>query len=216
MDKSPYRSLDEETDRVRDRVIDHKWCDLEMFAYLDGLIASVFSDIGECCTHICLLELDELVGHRSCIEWSVTPELLHEVVDSPDMVDMTVSDTGSDDVFPTTVGEIGDRRVDTILVLVGELDPHIDDDHLIFVLEAHTVESDLFHTAEWYDPECLFAEWFSTLLFVSEKFPKCLYWCEKWIGSLRSERIFEEKRVSRTEVRVKFFSRIKKVSWCSF
>jgi hypothetical protein len=97
------------------------------------------------------------------------------------MIDMTMSDTGSDDFFATTVGEIWDRGIDTILILIRKLDPHIDDDHLIFIFESHTVESHLFHTTEWYDTECFFGKWFDPFFFFSEKFPECLNRREKWI-----------------------------------
>ena len=94
-----------------------------------------------------------------------------------------MGDAGSDYFFATTVGEVGNGGVDTELVLIGELDPHIDDDHLIFVFESHTVESHLLHTTEWYDTEGFFAEWLRTFFFFSEVFLQCLSGCEKWVGS---------------------------------
>ena len=96
---------------------------------------------------------------------------------------MSVGDTGSYHFLSTTVGEVGDGGVDTELVLIGKLDPHIDDDHLILILESHTVESDLFHTTEWYDTEGFFTQWLGTLFFFSEVFFECLSRCEKWVGS---------------------------------
>ena len=106
MDESTDRSLDEESYRIRDGVIDDEWCDLEMLPDLDRLIASVFAKIRESGSHVSLLELDEFIGHGCGIEWGIPSELFHEIVDSSDMVDMTVSDTGTDDLLPTTVGEI--------------------------------------------------------------------------------------------------------------
>ena len=106
MDESTDGRLDEESDRVRDRVIDDEWSYLEVLPDLDWLIACIFAKIGKSRSHISLLELDEFISHRSCIERCTSSELFHEIVDSSDMVDMTVSDTGTDDLLPTTVGEI--------------------------------------------------------------------------------------------------------------
>lgn len=106
---------------------------------------------------------------------------------------MSVSDAGSDDFFATTVGEVGNGGIDTELVLIGKLDSHIDDDHLIFVFESHTVESHLFHTTEGYDAKSLLRKWFGTFFFVSEVFFECLSRCEKWIGSFWFVGVFEEK-----------------------
>jgi hypothetical protein len=86
------------------------------------------------------------------------------------MVDMTMGDTDSDDLFPTTVGEVWDRTVDTILVLISELETHIDDDHLIFVFESHTVETDLLRSTKWDDAEGASLEWFWSLFGDMEEF----------------------------------------------
>ena len=162
-------------------MIDDKRSNLKIFPYLDRLIASILSDIRERCAHICLFEFDKLIRHRCSIYRSTTAQLFHKIVDSSDMIDMPMSDTGSDDFFPTTVGKIGYRRVDTILILIRKLYSHIDDDHLIFIFESHTVESDLFHTSKRDDPKSSFCKRFDSLFFLSEKFFECLSRREKWI-----------------------------------
>lgn len=216
MNKSSYWSLYKKTDRIRNRMIYNKWRNLKVFSNLYRLITSILSDIGECCTHISLFKLDKLICHRSSIEWRTSTKLFHKVVDSSDMIDMTMSDTCSYDFFPTTVGKIRYGRVDTILILIWELYPHIDDDHLILILESHTVKSYLFHTTEWDNPKGSFCERFYALLFLSEKFLECLSGSEKRIGSLWSEWVLKEKWISRTKIGLEFFSRIEKVSRSSF
>ena len=216
MNKSSYWSLDEKTDRVRDRVIHDKWSNLEIFSYLYRFVASIFSDIRESCAHISLLELDELICHRSRIERSTPSQLLHKIVDSSDMIDMSMCDTRSDDFFPTTVRKIRDCRIDTILVLIRKLDSHIDDDHLIFIFKSHTVKTYLFHPTKWNDSKSSLRKRFYSLFFFSEEFLECLSRCKKWIGSLRSEWILKEKWISWTKIRLEFFSRIKKISRSSF
>jgi hypothetical protein len=215
MDKSPYRSLDEESDWVRDRVIDDKWRDLEMLTELNRAISDVFIEMSEGRLHISLLHLDELICHRGRIEWSGAAELFHEVVYRTDMVDMSMGDTGSDDLLATTIREIWDRTVDTILILVRELETHIDDDHFIFVFESHTVETNLLRTTEWYDSQGSFFEGFGTLLWYMEKFSECLSWREKWIWSFWLEAILIDKWISRAEIGEDFFARVKEVakSW---
>ena len=112
---------------------------------------------------------------------SIASELFHEIVDRTDMIDMTVSDTGSDDLLPTTIGEIWDRTVDTVLVLISELETHIDDEHLIFVFESHTVETDLLRSTERDHTQCPLLEWLRSLLWDVEELLECLLWCEERI-----------------------------------
>jgi hypothetical protein len=86
------------------------------------------------------------------------------------------------------------------LVLISELEPHIDDDHLIFVLEAHTVQSHLLSSTEWDHTKCSLFERLRTLLWDMEELLECLLWCEKRIGPLGPEAIFEDKRIARTKI----------------
>jgi hypothetical protein len=94
---------------------------------------------------------------------------------------MSMSDTNSDDFFSFTVCEIRDRRIDTELILVGKLEAHIDDDHLIFVLESHTVETYLFSSTEWYDTQGFFFKWLCSLFWDMEELLECLLRREEWV-----------------------------------
>ena len=186
MDEAANRRLNEETDRVWDRVIDDKWCDLEILPDLDRLIALILTKIRELSSHISLLELDKLICHSRSIYRSTATKLFHKIVYSPDMIDMTMGDTRSDDFLPTTVRKIWNRRIDTELILIWELDTHVDDDHLILIFESHTVKSYLLHTTKWYDTKSFFGKGFDTLFIGSEELLERLCRCEKWIRSLRS------------------------------
>lgn len=90
-----------------------------------------------------------------------------------------MGDTDSDDFFATTIGEIWDRTVDTILVLISELETHIDDDHLIFIFESHTVETDLLRSTKWDDAKSSLLEWLGSLFRNMEKLLHSLYWRKK-------------------------------------
>lgn len=216
MDESSDRSLDKQPDRIRDWVIHDKWSNLEIFPDLDRLIASIFSNIWKGCSHICLLELDEFICHRSSIEWRTSPELFHKIVDTSDMINMTMGDTGSDNFFSSTIWKVWNRRINTKLVLVRKLDSHIDDDHLIFIFKTHTVEPYLFHPTKRDNSKSPFRKRLYFFFFFTEKFLECLSRCKKRIRSFWSKRVFEEKWISRTEIGLEFFSRVKKVSWSSF
>ena len=193
MDEATDWSLDEKTDRVWDRVIDHEWCDLEVFPDLDRLIALILTKVRKLGSHISLFELDKLICHSGTIEGDRSTKLFHKIVDSSDVVDVSMSNTDSYDLLSTTVGEIWNRGSNTILILIWELDPHIDDDHLIFVFESHTVQPDLLHTTEWYDAKGFFGQWFDAFFIGSEELLESLSRCEKWIRSLRSIRIFKDE-----------------------
>ena len=186
MDEATDWSLYEKPDRVWDRVIDYEWCDLEVFSDLDRLIALILTKVRKLSSHISLFELDKLICHGSTIEGDRSTKLFHKIVDSSDVVDVSMSNTDSYDLLSTTVGEIWNRGINTILILIWELDSHIDDDHLIFIFESHTVQPDLLHTTEWYDAKGFFGEWFDTFFIGSEELLESLGRCEKWIRSLRS------------------------------
>jgi hypothetical protein len=111
----------------------------------------------------------------------IASELFHEIVDCTDMIDMTMGYTGSDDLLPTTVGEIWDRTIDTVLVLISELETHINDEHLIFVFESHTVQTNLLSSTEWDNAKCSLLEWLRALLWYVEELLECLLWCEERI-----------------------------------
>lgn len=106
MYESSHRSLDEKTDGIWDRVIDDKRSDLEMFSYLDRLISLIFTKIRKCSSHISLFKLDKLICHSGSIDRSIASELFHHVVDSSDVVDMSVSDTHSYYFLSPTVSNI--------------------------------------------------------------------------------------------------------------
>ena len=97
------------------------------------------------------------------------------------MIDMSVCYTDSDNFFALTVGKIRDRTVDTELILVSKLETHIDDDHLILILESHTVEAYLLSSTEWYDTTCCLLKWLDSLLWYMKELLECLLRCEERI-----------------------------------
>ena len=126
------------------------------------------------------------------------------------MVDVSVGDTYSYNLFPTTIGKVWDRGVDTKLVLIRKLKTHINDKHLILILKTHTVESYLLSPSKRDDSKCFFCERFRTLLWNMEIFFESLLWGEKWIRPFRTKTIFEKKRVTWSEVWIDSFSRVEK------
>jgi hypothetical protein len=109
------------------------------------------------------------------------------------MIDMSVGDTDSDDFLPLTVCEIRNRTVDTELVLISELETHIDDDHLILIFESHTVETYLLCSTKRDNTKCLLLEWLRTFFWNMEELLECLVWCEERIRPLRTKAIFVDE-----------------------
>jgi hypothetical protein len=66
-----------------------------------------------------------------------------------------------------------------VLILIGKLESHVDDEDLVFVLEDHRVQPDLFTSSEWYDSECAFFEGFDSLFWECEVLLQCLCRCEE-------------------------------------
>lgn len=155
------RSLNMESDGIRDRVIDRERSHDKVLTDLYRLVADVLVHVGELVVDLPLLHLDELVGHRSGVEWSVFPELAHRVGDRPDVVDVTVGDRDSDYLTILEVRKIRDTARYSVLVLVRELESHIDHEDLVPVFKSHTVEADLLEPSEREDTEyaCLEGLW---------------------------------------------------------
>lgn len=180
MDESSDRSLDQESDRVRDRMIDREWSHLEIFPELDRDPPLIFRESRKWSLELCLLEIDELVGHSSSIEWDRSSELLHSIKSRSDMIDMSMSDAGSDDFLATAISEVRDTAIDTILILIRELESEIDDDHLVLILESHTVQPDLLDSSEWDDSKGFFLEMLGSIFVSSEIFLEGLLRSGKW------------------------------------
>ena len=180
MNESTDRSLDEESDRVRDRMVDGKRSHLKAISYLDRSISMIFLETCEYRFMFTLLELDKFICHRCCIDGNVSSDLLHSIKHCSYMIDMPMGDADSDHFFPTEVCKIRDGRIDTVLILIGKLESHVDDEHFIFIFEDHRVESDLFTSSEWDDTKCSFLEWLHTVLRKSEILFQGLIRCETW------------------------------------
>jgi len=65
------------------------------------------------------------------------------------MIDVPMCNTNPDNFFSLAVGKVWYRTIDTKLILIGKLETHIDDDHLILVFKSHTVEAYLLCSTEW-------------------------------------------------------------------
>ena len=92
------------------------------------------------------------------INWGI-PELLDEIVDRRNVVVVAVREDDPPDIllFPLKVRDIRDDVVHSRRVFFGELDSHVGDDDIIFILKERAVPADLLEPAQRNEPKLGFA-----------------------------------------------------------
>lgn len=205
--------LNEKSNRIWNRVINRKWCNLKMLSNTHWNSSSIFWKLWKWCIHLTLLELNKLVCHRCCINGSISSELLECIVYPSDMVNMTVRNTESYHLFSACIRKIGNTWINSILILIRKLQSHINNKEFVFIFKSNGVKPYLLTSSKWNNSKGSFFMMTSFFLSVSKVLFKRLCWSKKWKRFLKTHLFAHYKSLTRTNMFSNLFSSSKKVSW---